>query len=137
MKTIILVLLSLNLLYADFTKEGNIVKDSTRKLAWQDDNVSSTMVWEDAITQCEELTLDTYSDWRLPNINELLSIMSKNKEGSQLADAFENVVNSYYWSSTSRAGYQEHAWIIRTHTGHNASNNKTSLYYVKCVRTVE
>jgi len=43
---------------------------------------SSTYNWSDAFSYCDNLTEGGYSDWRLPNINELRTLI-KNCAGSQ------------------------------------------------------
>ena len=43
---------------------------------------SSTYTWSDAVSYCDNLTEGGYSDWRLPNINELRTLI-KNCAGSQ------------------------------------------------------
>ena len=36
---------------------------------------SSTYTWSDAVSYCDNLTEGGYSDWRLPNINELRTLI--------------------------------------------------------------
>ena len=43
---------------------------------------SSTYTWGGAVSYCDNLTEGGYSDWRLPNINELRTLI-KNCDGSQ------------------------------------------------------
>ena len=62
--------------------------------------------WDDAKKKCEELKLNGYDDWQLPNKDEL-NIMFLNKE------KISGFANSRYWSSTecysdySKAGFQD------------------------------
>ena len=42
---------------------------------WQQATAPGTYTWEQAFTYCENFTLGGYSDWRLPNRNELQSIV--------------------------------------------------------------
>ncbi|MDQ7046781.1 MAG: hypothetical protein Q9M39_03875 [Sulfurovum sp.] len=59
MKQILLITLGLSsMLFADFTKTSNIVTDNSTTLQWQDDAIGSTMTWGNAITHCEDLSLD-------------------------------------------------------------------------------
>ena len=146
-----------------FTKNGDIVTDNITTLQWQDNNdVNSTeRNWEDAINYCEELALGGFSDWRLPNINELLSIVDKNKTAGSPAikDGFKHVVytagtggyHDLYWSSstpnekndptltdTSHAiGVNfyygdEYYFNYSSHASGPAEKHKTN--YVRCVR---
>ena len=80
MKQILLIMLGLSIAsYADLTKSGNIVTDSSTELQWQNDAIGSTMTWTAAITHCEGLVLDGQSDWRLPNIKELNSLVDDSR----------------------------------------------------------
>ncbi len=49
--------------------------DSTRGLCWQDPPSNSQMFVSNALKYCQDMSLDDHSDWRLPNINELRSLI--------------------------------------------------------------
>ena len=134
MKIILLIMLGLNLLQADFTRIGNIVKDSVSKLEFQDDAIGSAMIWEEAINHCETLTLGGHSDWRLPNINELKSIVDRTRYNPAIKDAFVHTA-SFYFSSTSSEAYNYSVWTVHFEEGSVAhgSGKKTNTY-VRCVR---
>ena len=138
MKKILLITLGLSsILFADFTKTGNIVTDNSTALQWQDDAIGSTMSWTSAITHCENLSLDGHSDWRLPNINELKSLVDDTKVNPAIDDsatAFEYTASNYYWSSTTYAGYSDSAWYVHFYYGYQYYYYKTNSYYVHCVR---
>ena len=127
---------------ADFSRSSDgIVTDNTTKLQWQDDysdnggSVKSAL-WEDAIDYCEALTLGGYDDWRLPNFNELYSIVDYTKHNPAIDTTFQAVVSDTYWSSTSIVSNEDGAWGISFYGGHDSYwNNKfNSSYYVRCVR---
>jgi len=136
MKTILVIMISLSsIVYAEFTKIDNIVKDSLSKLEWQDDAVGSLMQWEAAINYCEALTIDKYSDWRLPNINELNSIADRSKVNPAIVNSFENTGSYNYWSSTSYENPKNDAWFVTfNNNGGTYHTSKDSNYYVRCVR---
>ena len=50
------------------------ITDTTTGLMWQQ-STQEDMDWESVISYCESLTLGGYNDWRLPNINELKSLV--------------------------------------------------------------
>ena len=133
MKVILLIMIGLSLLQADFTKTGDIVKDSVSKLEFQDDAIGSRMLWEDAITHCEALTLGEHGDWRLPNINELKSIVDRSKVSPAIVTAFTNTSSSGYCSSTTYEGNKGAAWFVDFSSG-RVSSYKGGNFYVRCVR---
>ena len=93
--------------------------------------------WEEALSYCENLTLARYSDWRLPNLNELQSIVDySNYDPSINTTFFPNAVSSwYYWSSTTYAYFPEGACVVYFYDGYVYSSNKSYYYYVRAVRS--
>jgi len=51
------------------------ISDSSTGLMWQQNDDGITRDWQDALVYAEGLTLNGYSDWRLPNAKELQSIV--------------------------------------------------------------
>ena len=121
-----------------------IVTDATTGLIWQkncSDYIKSVVP---ALAYCENLTYAGKDDWRLPNKNELASLI--NYELSKPAcDFFDTIspsgrtVNRFYSSSTSNTAYFHVAFDSRENnfgyiTGASDSSN---LYYVRCVRNAD
>ena len=137
MKKILLITISISmLLFADFIKNGDIVTDTVTNLQWQDnaDAKNITKSWLGAINYCENLTLGGYNDWRLPNINELISIVDRSKSSPTIVGGFTNVESSNYWSSTTDDVHRFFAWDVGFSYGHVDVNNKNVSNYVRCVR---
>ena len=115
----------------DNTKE--IVIDNFTKLQWQDDATAKTTTanWTTATTStCQNLTLGGYSDWRLPNIDELKSILKNNR----ISREFVNFASQSYWSSTTYASNSSYAWYVYFYNGYGDGDYKTYSHYVRCVR---
>jgi len=93
--SLILVFGVVSLLHAEFVRDNSkeVVVDKSTNLMWQDDNdvKSITKTWVEAINYCENLTLGGYTDWRLPNINELKSIVDYTKAEPAISSEFSNV----------------------------------------------
>ncbi len=126
---------------SNFSKNGNIVKDSSTGLQWQDNTDAgingSQKNWLEAIEYCEALSLDGKNGWRLPNINELLTLVDYTKrEPFMDTDTFENVASHPYWSSTSY-GYEQLAFYVQMKFGFHGSGGKGMYHFVRCVRTGE
>jgi len=127
-------MIGLSLLQADFSRTGEIVKDSMSGLEFQDDAVGSRMKWEAAISHCEALTLGGHSDWRLPNVNELKSIADRSKVDPAIEDTFTNTNSDRYWSSTTYEGNKNDSWTVYFGSGYVGNDPKGSSNYVRCVR---
>ena len=136
MKKVILLIIigASSLLLADFTRTNGVVTDNTTNLQWQDDVASVSKTWSQAITYCETLSLDGRSDWRLPNKNELLSIVDYTKSNPAIDSTFVNITSSSYWSSTTHSSNANHAWTIYFDGGYTYNYDKHNSRYVRCVR---
>jgi len=129
-------MIGLSLLHAELTRDNatGIVSDSVSGLEWQDDAVGNYMSWQSAIDTCENLTLGNQSDWRLPNVNELKSIVDRSKVNPAIKTGFVNSSSSGYWSSTTNEGYKRYAWIVDFNVGYVNNRDKDGSNYVRCVR---
>ncbi len=75
---------------------------------------TSGYTWQGALSYCENQTKDGYSDWRLANINELLSLcldgcLATNSPGGYT-----------FWSSTTAYTKENSAWTVRHINSHCA-----------------
>ena len=139
MRIIFLVLLVASLADAKFVRSGDIIVDSSSSLEWQDSITPVEKSWEDAIDYCENLSLSSKNDWRLPNIKELFSIVDDSKSNPAINSSFINVISREYWSSSTTAFSSSNAWYIDFSDG-DSSNTfipKTRGLYVRCVRAGE
>lgn len=127
-----------------FLKNGDIVMDQGTGLMWENDaNVSDrgkVRTWTEALDYCENLTLGGYTDWRLPNINELRSIVDYSRTFPAIHPIFsiyfeEDINNSVYWSSTSYSELPGHAYIIVFDVGNVYFGAKSGQQFVRCVRS--
>ena len=124
-------------LSADFSKSGDVVSDSSTGLEWQDDSDTNgtRRTWQAAIDYCEDLSLESHNDWRLPNINELKTLIDRSKRNPAIkSEVFVYVKSSYYWSSTSIVGVEYIAWFVNFNNGDVFGAFKDNNNYVRCVR---
>jgi len=99
----LLCIVALTLFAAKLTKSGAYVIDDQNKLIWQDtkDNLSLLLTQDEAIEYCKKLTLSSFSDWKLPSIEEYKTIINKKRIASQaqIDKAFKYVKQDNYWAS--------------------------------------
>ena len=140
MKTILLILLGFSTLtWSAFHRDtNNVVVDEVTGLEWQDDaqvgNNVNNFSWQDAIDQCEVLNIGGHDDWRLPNINELMSIANYYTSTPSIDATFQNTLSDAYWSSTGYTFDHQEAWYLDFSEGFTYKHVKGTLKYVRCVR---
>lgn len=111
-----------------------IVRDLSTGIVWQKTMVSGK-VWQDALTYCETLVSAGYSDWRLPNINELRSLI--NIEAMSPASDLPNAGFDIFWSSTTSDDNPRDAFHISFHDGtltRQDKSNSESTASARCMR---
>ena len=95
--------------YASITRSGDaMVFDSSTKLYWQKDS-GKAETWKEALSYCENLEYAGFSDWRLPNKNELVTLIDHSKLGSDVVSSFPGMKADVFWSSTSAGEYK---WVV-------------------------
>ena len=124
----------------------NTISDITFSLMWiaNHELVSGVgfdftypMFWAAAISQISALNAAGYAghtDWRLPNIHELFSIVD-NGRGSPCINPLFYAQTDFYWSSTTAANWTTLAWTIIFEDGDVFPPAKAAiLAYVRPVR---
>jgi len=69
------------------------------------------LTWEEALNACHDLNYAGYTDWRLPNIRELLSLYYIMEDGAHINWNFFTAYAFYYWSSTTLIAFTQSAWV--------------------------
>jgi len=102
----------------DFTDNGDgTITDKATGLMWMQDDSGNGMTWEEALKFAESKEFAGCSDWRLPNIKELQSIVDYERAPGATGSAAINptfhcthIQNEagepdfpYYWSGTTHA----------------------------------
>ena len=81
-----------------------------------------------------------HTDWRLPNVNELATLLNANETNSAAwlnagGQGFSSVQEGTYWTSTTDADLASRAWTVDMIVGVISGYNKTSnSFYVMAVR---
>ena len=83
-----------------FIKNGDgTVTDPKTGLVWQQTADTKKREWLEALEYCETLNFANHSDWRLPDIIELTSLVDYNRSDPALDPSFDSN-KSAFWSST-------------------------------------
>lgn len=96
--------------------DDGTVSDKTTGLMWMRCNIGQTwsndtcsgfvntgFYWQDALREADGFEYAGYSDWRLPNIKELATLVELKCASPAINEVvFPGTVNKWYWSSTAR-----------------------------------
>jgi hypothetical protein len=127
-----------------FTVSGDCVTDNLTGLMWaKNGNLpNGTRTWQGALDYVASMNAGSglcgHKDWRLPNVNELESLINSGEANTATwlnSKGFSNVQFYYYWSSTTFAYYTDHAWLVYMWNGYVFDFDKSSYIYVWPVRS--
>jgi hypothetical protein len=100
------------------------------------------MSWSEALQRIRELNNEEYlgfSDWRLPNRRELRSLVNHGASRPALSkgNPFSDIVQTWYWTSTSSAMYPAYAWYVNFEGGRMfwGAKNRDYLVWPVCGKT--
>lgn len=102
--------------------------DKDTNLMWQLEEIDEQYTWDYIDKATKKLNNENFGgfdDWRVPTIDELKTIISKNK-----------VKYSTYWSSSTVSNNTRSAWIVNFNIGEVTYSDKKGSHYVYCVRKV-
>ena len=75
------------------------------------------------------------SNWRMPDVSELLTLVNIEKINPHIATQFfPNTQSGCYWSSTTHAQYSGNAWIVDFSDGSDDYVSKAHSCYIRAVR---
>ncbi|MDA8243183.1 MAG: DUF1566 domain-containing protein [Elusimicrobia bacterium] len=122
---------------------SSVTVDNLTGLMWvsnlrTDSGLNYTATWRGAIAACENLDYAGYTDWRLPNVREALSMLDLGTTTYLDPEAFPGSSPSgYHWTSTTHPTVTSRARYIATSPGVPVVGgaSKGSYYYAfRCVR---
>lgn len=121
-----------------YVKYKDVVVDKKRSLVWQDTNAVA-LNFKDALEYCANLELEGYSDWELPDIKTLRSLVNYDRYSPAISDVFEHTKNASYYSSSrdrrdANASYVDNIEFNNGVDGHISVEQKQ---YVRCVQRLK
>jgi len=109
--------------------------DKETGLMWQRNTLSS-YGFDGAKAHCEGLSIGGFTGWRLPTLQELLTLIdeSQTKEPAIDSAAFTDTPPIGFWSSTVYAADPAQVWYVSFYGGLTSLGSKNGSYLVRCVR---
>ena len=129
---------------------GTVVQDNLTGLEWAGDGTTPTvgvcaggpLTWQQALTYISCLNAATYlthNDWRLPNVNELVSLVTSSTPNTYAwlnSHGTGSIQGNFYYSSTTDPVLTTQARIVNMVTGNSVVGIKTASLDVLPVRGV-
>jgi hypothetical protein len=122
-------------------KDGTITDNLTGLIWTKDANLYKDTVWQDALDYVGDMNAGKnknfgHTDWRLPNLNELGSLIDLGHVEPALPSGhpFTNVQNFCYWTSSNYKNFDFSVWAIGMWDGEEYFWGKSYKFYVWPVR---
>lgn len=136
-----------------FDEEQGIVTDTSTGLMWSMCNLgeswneslktcsgsASDAQWQNSLQQASQTEIAGFSDWRLPNLKELMSIIERQCAAPAAnLDLFPTMKAEDYWTSTPvfNQNSANYVWAVQFDEGSNFENKKSSTALTRLVRKV-
>lgn len=97
---------------------------------------TKTYNWDEANQVAKNISFAGYSDWRLPTIDELESIVEKHNSPAINHEAFPNTSASAVWSSSPSPNGSNGVWCVNFYGGYVTGNYKYGDLHVRLVRSI-
>jgi len=115
--------------------EGTLT-DTVSGLMWQK-QFTNPLSWAQAVDYAKKLGLAGYTDWRLPTVKELLTLVDYSKRAP--ASSFPGMPLEWFWSSSSYVPNSDEsdsgvAWVVSFLNGSVSAREKSYCTHIRCVR---
>ena len=136
MRIILMMTVALSMAMAETT----MVKDPTTNLIWEDTTHTSEdkITLDEAKTYCETLKVTEVAGWRLPTLNELLTIVDYTRADPAIRKEFNHVKSgTVYWASTPYVRSRDQFWGVDFKDGTTEGTSRNYNRYVRCVKAAK
>jgi cell division protein FtsB len=121
----------------DFEEQGDVVVDRATGLMWQKSGSDEPLTYKATQTYIEDLNRQRfagYDDWRLPTVEELMSLLEPERQPNELyIDPIFDATQLWCWSADERSSGS--AWYVGFHYGYVRWYYVRNLSYVRVVRS--
>ena len=96
------------------------------------------MDWQEALEKAESSGFASYTDWRLPKVEELLLIVAYDRNNPIInSTIFPNTSSEWFWSSSPYPdSSHEHACVVNFSLGLDSYGTFESSHRVLLVRSI-
>jgi len=108
--------------------DGTITDDATGLMWMQDDN-GTGVLWKDALSYAENLTYAGHSDWRLPDVKELQSIVDYTRSPATTSSAaIDPIFNCTQMTNEGGVADYPWYWSNTTFSSQSPTNGASACY---------
>lgn len=117
----------------------DVTFDSGTSLLWQDNPTvkAETFTYSEAKLHCKNLVLGEYSDFRIPTIHELQTIIDYRNYNPAMLKGFKHVEGDDFWSSTPYAYREGDIWTIDFKKGTRKASSQRYSKNLRCVQRIQ
>ena len=118
-----------------YTLTTGYVLDNKTGLTWQRVPAAPASNAAEAASYCSALVLANLSDWRLPSMKELQTILDDSRYDPMVdSTAFPAISkDDMFWSSSAHP-VANNMWLVQMNNGSTPGDESTAVHQVLCVR---
>lgn len=136
---ILFIFIGANAQNSRFVNKKSVILDIVTSKMWQKKSSTKNTNWNNAKKYCKSLRLSNFSNWRLPRVDELMSLIDKSRYNSSVStEHFSNIKNEgFYWSKSIHQEDKKKAWLVFFKAGYSTYYYKNHVGQVLCVRDMK
>jgi hypothetical protein len=123
---------------SDMIENVNNITFINNNLMWQDTKVNVELQLNrlELKVYCRKLDFANRKDWRVPSVEDMISLIDYNKTTPASIDKIEHIIPLQYWTSSSSVLEKSKNWFIDFEYGTSGIDSDLVRYNIRCVRTV-
>lgn len=124
------------LLFVTSMSATELIRDTSTSLLWQDnkDTKELQITFYEAQDYCSKLVIGSQKDFRLPTLQELLTIADYTRFKPAIVEGFTSVDNEVYWSSTRFVDDSGKVWAVNFRDAKTDIIAKSYDRHIRCVK---